>query len=66
MIETLAPPRFGGTVYLVNPRHETVGDEPCYHSLRELPETVDLAVTKTVDDGDPFEFQVSDLAVQQN
>ena len=49
MIETLAPPRFRGTVYLINPRYETVGDEVCYPSLRELPETVDLAVMAVAD-----------------
>jgi acetyltransferase len=35
---------FAGPILLVNPRHEKLGDDPCYKSLETLPERVDLAV----------------------
>ena len=35
---------YGGRVALVNPRSQKVYDEPCYPSLRELPEPVDHAM----------------------
>jgi acetyltransferase len=35
---------FEGRLYWVNPRHERIGAERCYASLRALPEPVDLAV----------------------
>jgi uncharacterized protein len=34
--------RQGYTVYPVNPMLEYIGEERCYHSLRALPETVDI------------------------
>jgi acetyltransferase len=38
---------FGGEVFAVNPRHRTVDGRPCYPSLRELPQKVDLAIVVT-------------------
>ena len=35
---------FQGPVYLVNERYEHIGDEPCYASLRALPEVPDCVV----------------------
>ncbi len=35
---------YDGDVYLVNPNREQAWDRPCYDSLSEVPETVDLAV----------------------
>jgi acetate---CoA ligase (ADP-forming) len=35
---------YGGRIALVNPRSQKVYDEPCYPSLRELPEPVDHAM----------------------
>lgn len=49
MIETLAPGRYGGTVYLVNPRYPNIAGTTCYPTLRDLPETVDLAVMSVAD-----------------
>ena len=49
MIEILAPPRVGGTVYPLNPYYEAGSDELGYPSLRELPETVDLAFVAVAD-----------------
>ncbi len=34
----------GKTVYAVNPRAETIGDEPCYPSLTAVPGAVEVAV----------------------
>ena len=34
----------GYTVYPINPNAETIGDDTCYPSLKELPEAVDGAV----------------------
>jgi len=34
----------GFAVYAVNPKLEQIGDDPCYHSLKDLPEEVDGAV----------------------
>jgi acetyltransferase len=39
--------RFGGTVYPVNPSHPSVLGIKSYPSIREVPETVDLAVIAT-------------------
>ncbi|MFP6745865.1 MAG: acetate--CoA ligase family protein, partial [Alphaproteobacteria bacterium] len=49
MIETLAPDRYGGTVYLVNPRYDEIFGTTCYPTLSDLPETVDLAVMAVAD-----------------
>jgi acyl-CoA synthetase (NDP forming) len=49
MIETLAPDRYGGTLYLVNPRYDEIDGTICYPTLRALPETVDLAVMAVAD-----------------
>ncbi|WP_045226158.1 bifunctional acetate--CoA ligase family protein/GNAT family N-acetyltransferase [Methyloterricola oryzae] len=38
---------FKGPVYPVNPKYQQIGDKPCYHSIHEIGETVDLAVVAT-------------------
>lgn len=38
---------YAGPVYPINPKHVTLGDRQCYAQLRDLPETVDLAVIAT-------------------
>ncbi|WP_417382486.1 acetate--CoA ligase alpha subunit [Gimesia sp.] len=38
---------FAGEIYPVNPRHTQLGEHPCYRSVQELPEPVDLAVICT-------------------
>lgn len=35
---------YGGRVYFVNPARKTIFGQPCYESVSELPETVDLAL----------------------
>ena len=35
---------FSGSVYLVSPGHERIGDIPCYPDVRDLPTPVDVAV----------------------
>lgn len=42
--QNLASGGFGGRAYLVNGRHRTVGGEPCYSSLAEIGESVDLVL----------------------
>lgn len=44
MIRAVQGGGFEGRVYLINPNYETVEGQPCYPSLAELPETVDLAI----------------------
>lgn len=34
---------FKGKIYLVNPKYNKIGEMPCYNSLADLPEAVDLA-----------------------
>lgn len=43
----LAGGTFDGEVVPVNPKHEEVGGRPCYASLRDVPEPIDLAVIAT-------------------
>lgn len=38
---------FGGDVHLVNPRHSEVAGRPCYASLSEVPQPVDLVLVLT-------------------
>lgn len=38
---------FGGTVFAVNPNHENVLGIPCYPTVADLPEAIDLAVIAT-------------------
>jgi acyl-CoA synthetase (NDP forming) len=35
---------YGGRIFGVNPRYQTLFDRPCYPSLRELPERPDCAL----------------------
>ena len=43
----LAEAGFPGPVHFVNPAHETVGGQPAFASVRDLPAAVDLAVIVT-------------------
>jgi acyl-CoA synthetase (NDP forming) len=36
--------RYEGALYLVNPRHDRIGERPCVHSIQELPDGIDCAV----------------------
>ena len=47
ILSNLKQTSFGGIVYPVNPKHSQVLGLPCYPSLREIPERVDLAVIAT-------------------
>lgn len=47
--ETLAGFDFDGPVFAVNPRYEEIGGEPCYASLADLPQKVDLVVLSVSD-----------------
>ena len=38
---------FNGPVWLVNPKHKEIGNQPCYKNVKDLPETPDLAVIAT-------------------
>ena len=38
---------FKGPIYFVNPRHETIEGQRCFHSVAELPEAPELAVIAT-------------------
>ncbi|GAB2874865.1 bifunctional acetate--CoA ligase family protein/GNAT family N-acetyltransferase [Pseudoduganella ginsengisoli] len=38
---------FGGPIYPVNPKHQTVGGRRCYHAVAALPEAPDLALICT-------------------
>lgn len=44
LIENLRGYGYSGTVYYVNPSRDEVWGEPCYNSISDVPETVDLAV----------------------
>jgi acyl-CoA synthetase (NDP forming) len=35
---------YSGSIYGVNPRYDTLYDQPCYETLKDLPETPDLAL----------------------
>ena len=47
LLSNLRQGRFGGTVYAVNPRHESLLGLPCYSSIGAIPQAVDLAVIAT-------------------
>jgi acetyltransferase len=47
LFRNLAEGGFEGAVLAVNPKHRSVLGRPCYRSLQELPEPVDLAVIAT-------------------
>jgi acetyltransferase len=38
---------FKGPIWLINPHHKIIGDELCYHDLKSLPATPDLAIIAT-------------------
>jgi acetyltransferase len=47
VLENLLHARFQGTVYAVNPKHEEVLGLKTYRSIRDIPQSVDLAVVVT-------------------
>lgn len=44
MLRNLAPSGFAGAVYPVNPRYATIGGYPCYETMAQVPEAVDMAL----------------------
>lgn len=38
---------FKGSVFAINPKYKTIGDQPCFASLEEIKEKVDLAIIAT-------------------
>ena len=50
IMQTLAELDFDGPVFAVNPRYEEIGGQPCYPSLADLPQKVDLAVLAVSDE----------------
>ncbi len=44
MITELARSPARPRTYLVNPRYDTIGDQPCYRALDDVPEPVDLVL----------------------
>lgn len=53
--QQLVDRKFKGEIYLVNPKYQQLFDQPCFNSLRALPETPDLVV-----------FVISGLALEQS
>ncbi|HEY6495608.1 MAG TPA: CoA-binding protein, partial [Trebonia sp.] len=49
MIEEVGRSPARPRTYLVNPRHRAIGEAPCYRSLADLPEPVDLALLAVPD-----------------
>lgn len=47
VLENLLGASFGGSLYAVNPKYSNVRGVPCFPSLEQLPERVDLAVVAT-------------------
>ena len=47
LVTNLKQTSFGGTVYPINPKRSEVLGLPCYASVREIPEQIDLAVIAT-------------------
>lgn len=47
LIKNLLRGGFAGRVYPVNPKRDTIQSIPCYHSVSEIPEKIDLAVIAT-------------------
>ncbi len=43
--------KFGGRIYPVNTKYERIGEEQCYPSIRELPETPDCVIIAVPRDG---------------
>ncbi len=44
VVRNLLNGNFGGVVYPINPKHESIGGVPAFPSVRETPETPDLAI----------------------
>ncbi len=36
--------KFPGSIYRINPKYDKIGDDPCFHSVKELPEVPDCVV----------------------
>jgi acetyltransferase len=47
VLSNLANTEFSGPVYPVNPKYESVGRQPCFATVADLPQTPDLAVVCT-------------------
>ncbi len=47
VLQNLAQAGFPGPVFPVNPKHPTIGEQPCFASVADLPQDVDLAVICT-------------------
>ena len=47
LIKNLLRGGFAGRVYPVNPKRDTIQSVPCYHSVSDIPEKIDLAVIAT-------------------
>ncbi len=47
VLRNLLDGEFGGPVYPVNPKRQSIDHLPCFHSVRDLPQVVDLAVICT-------------------
>lgn len=47
VLKNLVGGSFGGNVYPVNPKHEQIGGKPCFATVSEIPDVVDLAVICT-------------------
>ena len=54
-ISQLKESGYSGTLYMINPKYETLFGQPCYASPKSLPETPDLVV-----------FAISGLALEQS
>src|SRR5580698_5943451 len=47
LVSNLKQTSFGGRIYPVNPKRSTILELPCFASLHDVPERVDLAVIAT-------------------
>lgn len=47
IVDNLLTGGFAGPIWLVNPRHDRIGDHPCFPDVAALPQAPDLAVIAT-------------------
>lgn len=45
--ENLLAAKFAGNLYLINPKHKTIHEQPCHRSLKHINDNIDLAVIIT-------------------
>ena len=43
-VNNLIRNKFPGRIYRINPKYDTIGDQPCFHSVADLPEVPDCAI----------------------